>query len=94
MDKTCDNLVKSRFIKYEKVSKAFEKFLYCDDITSKMDQKADKYLLTKMDEEKANKQDLASANTNINELNDRIKHLSVIQTKFATLLEPIRNTIH
>ena len=51
-------------------------------------------MVTRIDEVKANKQELLDANASIDGLNQRIKHLSVIQTEFATLLEPIRMSIH
>ena len=75
--------------KYEKVARQFQKFFHSEEISVLMDQKADKSMLTM----KANMDEITYTHSLIEGLNERIKHISMIQTEFAKTLEPIKNSI-
>jgi len=47
-----------RFEKYDKVSKAYERFFYNDDIQISLDRKADKYMLLQLNDKKASNEDV------------------------------------
>lgn len=58
-----------------------------------MERKADLMKVNKMNDNKADKTDLNKTNNLIDNLNERVKHLSVLLTELAGSLEPIKNTL-
>jgi len=62
-------------------------------LTKTLAQKADKTLLTRIEELKATRAELGETNSLIVNLNERIKHLSIIQNSIVSQLEPVSNSI-
>ena len=71
-----------RFAKYEKVAQSYTRFFDCDDIALSLERKADLYMISTLNDKKANNadvaKDLAHSNNLIDKLNDRVKHISVV----------------
>lgn len=65
-----------------------------DDLTLRLERKAEIHHITKINEIKANKYDLAKTNDLIESLNERVKHLSNVQNELAITLEPIKNSMN
>ena len=47
-------------------------------------------MIASLNDRKANNEDVANSNVLIEKLNDRVKHLSVIQNEFSMVLEPVK----
>ena len=77
-DKKCEKLMAGRFEKYDKVSKAYERFFDNDDIQISLDRKADKYMLLQLNDKKASNEDVQHTHFLLEKLNDRVKHVSVV----------------
>jgi len=71
-------LLKTKFIRYEKVYTNFAKFFDNDDLILRLDRKADIVTFDRLDALKANRLELHETKALIDNLNDRVKHLSII----------------
>ena len=90
---TCDRLVKGRFYNYERVTKAFKKFFCEDEIMQIIDKKAEKANVDPILESKASKDELKTAFDQIENMNNRIKHLSSLQNQLANTLQPVTQNL-
>lgn len=68
--------MKTRFEKYEKVSRQFAMYFEQDELTLRLERKAEIHHITKIEDKKADKEALAKTNKLIESLNERLKHLS------------------
>ena len=90
----CDELMETRFAKYEIVAKAFNKYFTQDNLQMSLERKADLYMLAEMNAKKANKEEVSQTQSLIENLNQRVKHLSIVQYELARSLEPVKNSIN
>ena len=74
----CQDFLKTRFTKYQKVAQSFEKFFDQNNLDLVIERKADIYQLQELGSQKADKDDVEATNTRISNLNDKVKHLSII----------------
>ena len=58
-----------------------------------MGRKADMTVLNRLNEIKANRHELVKTNDVIDNLNERVKHMSVLQNELAEMLVPVRDSI-
>ena len=70
--------MQTKFIKYEQVYKGFEKFFDGNDLKLMIDRKADIGLISQLADEKATKNELCESKVLIENVNERLKHVSVI----------------
>ena len=79
-------LLKTKLKSYESVYNEFRKFFDDDELTLILKRKADIYMVDQLDDLKANKLQVSQLLTKIENLNDRVKHVSVIQNEIADQL--------
>ena len=79
VNQICEKLIKNKFVKYDNVSNSFSKFLYHEDVGIQLEGKANRLDLEDLQNQKASNNDLANINLKIDNLNERVKHISVIQ---------------
>lgn len=91
---TCDRLLKEMFSKYEIVYKEFKKFFNEEELSKQLNSKVDLKLFDKINSIKAEKEDIGEVKELIESLNERVKHLSIIQHEIAHSLSPIKNSIN
>ena len=82
--------MKTKYSRYESVAKEFKKFFSSDELSETLRQKADLKMLDDMNIIKANKKDFDRAKRLIDNLNERVKHISTLQSEIARSLNPIR----
>ena len=51
-------------------------------------------MVNKLNDAKATKEELMQTNALIENLNERVKHISILQNELAIMLEPIRNSVN
>lgn len=90
MNERVEELMDEKFAEYDKVSTQFQQFFSSDGLTHEMNRKADKSTVNKMVEVKASKEELDDTHKMIENLNTRVKHLSILQNELASTLEPVR----
>ena len=78
MDNAVDEFLESRFEKYDHVVKKFGKFFNYEDLATVLERKTDLTLYDQMNVDKASREELSKTNAKIENLNQRIKHLSVL----------------
>ena len=78
MDIRCELLLKTRLKKYDEVYREFRKFFNDDALNVKLKQKADKNMLDKINDLKASKYELQHVHGLVENLNERVKHVSII----------------
>ena len=93
VDKTCQDLMSSKFDKYEKVTNDFSKFFSEGEISNLIENKADVRMLEEITSVKASKEELASTEGMIQNLNERVKHLSGLLATLAYNIIPIKTTL-
>jgi len=93
VEKTVEDLLNGKFIKYEAVRNEFKKFFGQDELTFVIDNKADIKMIDMINSKKANKTDLNATEDLIGNLNDRVKHISNLLQNVTNSILPIKNTI-
>ena len=83
IDGQCEKLLKTKFEKYEKVKKDFQNFFNVEQITDQFCKKADVEMVNTLNKAKVNNAELKHTNFLIDNLNDRVKHLSTILAEMA-----------
>lgn len=68
---------------YEQVVKSFSKFFDTDELAAVLERKADMELVRRLQDNKAEAKDLTVLQANLNALNNRLKHVSVVQAELA-----------
>ena len=94
MSGRCKELMKTSLAKYEAVCNSFSRFFDSDDLNLALERKADIGMVAKVDDLKASKQELQQSKAMVESLNDRVKHLSILQQELASLLMPIRESMN
>lgn len=90
----CEDLMKTKFKEYDKVANEFKKFFSQDELSIQIERKADKTQLSKVEKAKANKEQIVETVALVESLNERVKHMAILQNEVATSLEPIRNSFN
>ena len=93
VDQTVEGLLVSKFAQYEAVRNDFKKFFGQDELSFIIDSKADVKMIDVMNMKKANKTDLNATEELIENLNDRVKHISNLLQTLTTSILPIKSTI-
>ena len=88
IDGRCEIVLREKFMRYEQVWKDFSKFFNVDLLEEQLAKKADLEMITMLNAQKVNNQELIQTRHTIDNLNDRVKHLSVIQSEMASYLIP------
>ena len=81
--------MKTSFIRYEKVYRSFQRFFDDDNLMIQFERKANLNMVKKLDEEKADRTELNVTKVMIENVNDRLKHVSIIQNELSTILKPL-----
>ena len=79
-------------VNYEKVLLQFSKFFDQEELQKILDRKADIILLQSVQEAKANKTDLEECLHLIDNVHERLKHLSIVQVEIARSMIPQKTT--
>ena len=90
----CEELMRTRFERYDKLSREFSKFFSQDELSIQLERKANISMVDQVVLIKADKEEVAHTNVLIENLNERLKYLSVVQNELASTLEPIRNSVN
>jgi len=93
VDKTVEELLKVKFQRYEKIRQEFHKFFNQDELSYVVENKADIKMIDKVMDIKASKDELANTEAMLENLNDRVKHISNLFSTFTTSMLPYKNTI-
>lgn len=94
MDESLMNSIKKSFQKYENVAKEFQKFFNKEELSAAFDRKADIEMINELNQFKATKTQIEETKKLIDNLNFRLKHISIVQREIATLLEPSKNSFN
>ena len=78
----CEELMNTKFKKYDKLREEFNQFFGQGELLYQIDSKADIRMIDQINIQKASKEELASTEDLINNLNERLRHLSSV---FETL---------
>lgn len=92
--KTIERLMRTNLIRYEEVYDQFKKFFCEGDLEERFEVKADWKYIEELEATKAAKEDVLHTQNLIFSLNERVKHLSIIQAETAGALIPIRNALN
>lgn len=90
IDHQCEIVLKEKFMRYEQVRRDFSKFFNIELLEIQFDKKADMEMITMLNDQKVNNTDLAQTRYTIENLNERVKHLSVIQSEMANYLSSFK----
>ena len=82
-----------KYEKYERVARSFQKFFSQDDLDCVLDRKVDFSIMNEALESKCSREELFRASICIDNLNDRIKHLSTLQNDIALILASTNQNI-
>ena len=93
LDRTCEQFLDQKFLKYERVTMEFSKFFGQDELSLQLSTKADMQAIDLINRNKAGKDELANTEGLLENLNDRVKHLASVTHKLATSLLPVKNQI-
>lgn len=70
------------------VANGFKQFFGQDDLGSILDRKADLELIRRLQEQKANKEDLGTFQNMVDDTNTKLKHITVFMSEIAKILLP------
>ena len=91
IEKSCELELKNQMDKYERVTKSFEQFFNQEDMGALIDRKADLELVRRLQETKATKVEFQQLTTSLENLNLKLKHISVLQSELANIIAPSKH---
>ena len=65
------------------MAQAFSKFFDTDELAAVLERKADMELVRRLQDQKADDHEMKILKKNLKSINDRLKHLSVVQSELA-----------
>lgn len=89
----CEQLVKERFVEYDQVKKEFKQFFNMEELTRQFDKKADISLFHMLNHSKVQVHDFQQLVYNINKMNEKMQHLSMIQVEMTSIMIPFKQQI-
>ena len=86
----CEQTLKFKLVNYEKVYKDFAKFFHEDELQILLDQKADMSMLDALQASKVSVVQHNSLIAKVEDLNQKLRHLSVLQLEMSTNVIPFK----
>lgn len=86
----CDGTLKFKLANYEKVYKDFSKFFHEEELQRSLDQKADMSMLDALNHSKVSTVQHNSLIAKVEDLNQKLRHLSVLQLEMSTNVIPYK----
>lgn len=88
VDKTVQKGLAKYMVNYEKVLGMFQKFFDQEELSKMIDRKADITLVQNIQDVKANRIDVDSCLKLIDTINERLKHLIILQVEITRSMVP------
>ena len=93
LDILCEELLANKYSKYDHVLGEFKKFFNQEDLSIRIDSKADLKMVNLMEIDKASRKELDEARNLIDSLNNRVKHLANLLNEISESIRPVRDSL-
>ena len=84
--------MEAKLQKYSAIALSFEQFFNQEELGSLLDRKADIELIRRLQERKANREELSGFQGQLDECNRKLKHMSVFTQEVANIIVPAKQS--